>query len=41
MRILITGTKGFIGKNLLNELKEEHNILEINEDIFVVEYWYN
>lgn len=33
MRILITGTKGFIGQNLMNELKG-HNILEINEDIF-------
>ena len=41
MRILITGTNGFIGKNLLNELKEEHDILEINEDIFDVEDWYN
>ena len=34
MRIVITGTNGFIGKNLLNELKNQHDILEINEDIF-------
>ena len=34
MKILITGTNGFIGKNLLNELKDQHEILEINEDIF-------
>lgn len=33
MRILITGTKGFIGKNLLSSIFE-HNVLEINEDIF-------
>ena len=32
MRILVTGTKGFIGKNLLKELTSD--ILEINEDIF-------
>ena len=37
MRILITGTNGFIGKNLLNELKDKHDILEINEDIFDIE----
>ena len=41
MKILITGTNGFIGKNLLNELKDQHEILEINEDIFDVTDWYN
>jgi len=41
MKIVITGTNGFIGKNLLNELKNQHDILEINEDIFNVEDWYN
>ena len=37
MKILITGTKGFIGKNLLKELNGD--ILEINEDIFDSEDW--
>lgn len=40
MRILITGTNGFIGKNLLNELKDQNEILEINEDIFDLKEWY-
>lgn len=39
MRILITGTNGFIGKNLLNELKDDNYILEINEDIFDSDEW--
>lgn len=39
MRILITGTNGFIGKNLLNELKDGNDILEINEDIFDSDDW--
>ena len=34
-RIIITGTNGFIGQNLLIKLKETHrDILEINENIF-------
>ena len=41
MKIVITGTEGFIGKNLLNELKDSNDILEINEDIFDTEDWYN
>jgi ADP-L-glycero-D-manno-heptose 6-epimerase len=41
MRILITGTDGFIGKNLLNELKNQHEILEINEKIFDLPKWYD
>jgi ADP-L-glycero-D-manno-heptose 6-epimerase len=41
MRIVITGTNGFIGKNLLNELKGSNEILEINEDIFDIKDWYN
>jgi len=41
MKIVITGTEGFIGKNLLNELKDANDILEINEDIFDTEDWYN
>ena len=38
MRIVITGTNGFIGGNLLNELKDGNEILEINEDIFDTRY---
>lgn len=41
MKILITGTNGFIGKNLFSELKDNNDILEINEDIFHIENWYN
>ena len=41
MKILITGTNGFIGKNLSNELNGKHDILEINEDIFDLKNWYN
>jgi len=38
MKILITGTYGFIGKNILNKFKN-YNILEINEDIFLHKTW--
>lgn len=38
-KVLITGTKGFIGKNLLNELKNKNEISEINEDIFDIPDW--
>lgn len=39
--ILITGSKGFIGKNLLNELTKrgEEIIIEVNEDIFDNTNW--
>jgi ADP-L-glycero-D-manno-heptose 6-epimerase len=37
--ILITGTRGFIGKHLYNELNNKFNISEINEDIFDVINW--
>lgn len=33
-KIVITGTKGFIGSNLKKELEGKYEILEINEDIF-------
>ena len=33
MKLLITGAKGFIGKNLISELK---NIKETSADIFVI-----
>jgi len=38
MKILITGSKGFIGKNLLDFLRG-NEILEINEDIFNTNDW--
>lgn len=40
--ILLTGSKGFIGKNLLNHLRNqgEEIIIEVNEDIFENEEWY-
>ena len=33
-KIIITGTKGFIGSNLKKKLEGKYEILEINEDIF-------
>lgn len=41
MRYIITGTKGFIGRNLLNRLKDKNTCEEINEDIFENENWKN
>ena len=39
-RIIITGTNGFIGRNLLSKLQETYQeILEINEDIFTNPDW--
>lgn len=32
--IIITGTKGFIGSNLLKKLQNQYKVIEINEDIF-------
>lgn len=40
-RIIITGTKGFIGKNLISHLKNNNQILEINEDVFQESEWIN
>ena len=40
-KIVITGTKGFIGKNLLDELKDKFEILEINEDFLDQPKWYD
>lgn len=39
MNIVITGTNGFIGRNLYNKLIADNNILEINEDIFKSDEW--
>lgn len=42
MKVIITGTKGFIGKNLLNSIKElGHDVYEINEDFFSHPNWVN
>ena len=38
-RAIITGTKGFIGKNLLEEIKNDFQVFEINEDIFDTDNW--
>ncbi|NDA79430.1 MAG: NAD-dependent epimerase/dehydratase family protein, partial [Actinobacteria bacterium] len=38
MTILITGTKGFIGRNLKQALSS-HNIIEVNENIFIHVDW--
>jgi ADP-L-glycero-D-manno-heptose 6-epimerase len=40
-KVIITGSKGFIGKNLIDEIKNDFEILEINEDIFKNEDWTN
>lgn len=41
-KILITGTKGFIGKNLKKKLDTgDVSLFEINEDIFEEKEWYN
>lgn len=38
-KIIITGTDGFIGSNLKNELSNKFEIIEINEDIFKNVNW--
>jgi ADP-L-glycero-D-manno-heptose 6-epimerase len=40
MRVLITGSKGFIGKNLLERIKNDYEVYELNEEIFDSENWY-
>jgi ADP-L-glycero-D-manno-heptose 6-epimerase len=37
--IIVTGTKGFIGKNLENELSKNYIVYPINEDIFDLTDW--
>lgn len=39
-KVIITGTKGFIAQNLLNEIKDKFEILEINEDFLENPKWY-
>jgi ADP-L-glycero-D-manno-heptose 6-epimerase len=40
---IVTGSKGFIGKNLVNKLQKntQYNVVEINEDIFNDDNWDN
>ena len=38
-KVIITGTKGFIGSNLKNEIISNYEIVEINEDIFDLPDW--
>lgn len=39
MKVIITGTKGFIGSNLKEELKSKYRIVEINEDFLDTPDW--
>ncbi len=41
MRILITGTLGFIGKNIKKTLEVNNIVFEINEDLFNTDDWYD
>jgi ADP-L-glycero-D-manno-heptose 6-epimerase len=38
-KVIITGSNGFIGKNLLNVINDKYDVLEINEDLFNELYW--
>jgi ADP-L-glycero-D-manno-heptose 6-epimerase len=38
-KIIITGTKGFIGSNLKKELEGKYEIIEINEGVFQNTSW--
>lgn len=40
-KAIITGTKGFIAQNLLNEIKGKFEILEINEDFLDKPKWFD
>ena len=40
-KIIITGTDGFVGKNLKNKLSDSFEIIEINESIFKSVDWYD
>jgi ADP-L-glycero-D-manno-heptose 6-epimerase len=39
-KIVITGTDGFIGKNLYNKIKDEYCIMQLNENTFDKERWW-
>ncbi len=38
-KVVITGTNGFIGSNLREELKSKYQIVEINEDLLDLPDW--
>lgn len=40
-RALVTGSKGFIGKNLVQTIKEDYEIFELGEEIFESDNWTN
>jgi ADP-L-glycero-D-manno-heptose 6-epimerase len=40
-KILLTGSNGFIGKNLKKELETENIVFELNEDFYEKENWKN
>lgn len=39
MRALVTGSKGFIGKNLVQKIKNNYEVFELGEEIFDSENW--
>lgn len=39
IRVLVTGSKGFIGKNLVQEIENSYEIFELGEEIFESENW--
>jgi ADP-L-glycero-D-manno-heptose 6-epimerase len=41
MRALVTGSKGFIGKNLMKKIENDFEVFELNEEIFDSENWYH
>ena len=40
IKLVITGTDGFIGKNLYNKVKDEYPIMQLNENTFDIERWW-
>jgi ADP-L-glycero-D-manno-heptose 6-epimerase len=40
-KVIVTGSEGFIAKNLLKEINDKYDLLFINEDIFNDEDWIN
>ena len=38
-KVILTGSKGFIGSNLKVELEKQFEVIEINEDVFNSHTW--